>query len=46
MMEAACSSETSVLSKATRLLIPEDGILYTHRLENLNSYVALTGWAL
>jgi hypothetical protein len=26
--------------------IPEDGILHTHRSENLKSYIALTGWAL
>jgi hypothetical protein len=26
--------------------IPEDGILHSHRRENLNSYIALTGWAL
>jgi hypothetical protein len=26
--------------------IPEDGILHSHRLENLKYYIALTGWAL
>jgi hypothetical protein len=26
--------------------IPEDGILHSHRSENLKSYIALTGWAL
>jgi hypothetical protein len=26
--------------------IPEDGILHSHRQENLNSNIALTGWAL
>jgi hypothetical protein len=26
--------------------IPGDGILHSHRRENLNSYLALTGWAL
>jgi hypothetical protein len=26
--------------------IPEDGILDSHRHENLKSYVALTGWTL
>jgi hypothetical protein len=25
--------------------IPEDGILHSHRSENLKSYIALTGWA-
>jgi hypothetical protein len=26
--------------------IPEDGILYSYRRENLKSYIALTGWTL
>jgi hypothetical protein len=26
--------------------IPEDGILHSHRRENLESYIILTGWAL
>jgi hypothetical protein len=26
--------------------IPEDDILHSHRRETLNSYIALTGWAL
>jgi hypothetical protein len=26
--------------------IPEDGILHSHRRENLKCYIALTGWAL
>jgi hypothetical protein len=46
MMEAINSSETSVLTSATRHRIPEDGMLYSHRRENLKSYIALTGWAL
>jgi hypothetical protein len=46
MVEAIPSSETSVLTKATRRNIPEDGILHSHRRENLKSYIALTGWAL
>jgi hypothetical protein len=25
--------------------VPEDGILHSHRRENLKSYVALTDWA-
>jgi hypothetical protein len=46
MKEALSSSETSVLTRATRRNIPEDGILHSHCRENLKSYVALTGWAL
>jgi hypothetical protein len=46
MMEALRSSETSVLKRATRRNMPEDGILHSHRRENLKSYIALTGWAL
>jgi hypothetical protein len=36
----------SVQTRATRRNVPEDGILNSHRLENLKSYIALTGWAL
>jgi hypothetical protein len=46
MMEAMRSSRTSVLAGATRSKIPEHDILYSHRRENLKSYIALTGWAL
>jgi hypothetical protein len=39
------SVETSVLTRTTRRNIPEEGILHSHRRENLKSYIALTGWA-
>jgi hypothetical protein len=46
MMEALRSSETSVLTRTTRHNIPENGILHSHRRENLKPYIALTSWAL
>jgi hypothetical protein len=46
MTEALSSSEMSFLSTVTWRNIPEDGILHSHRRENLKSGLALTGCTL
>jgi hypothetical protein len=46
MMEAIHSLEMSVLTRATRRNIPEEGILYSDSRGNLKSYIVLIGWAL
>jgi hypothetical protein len=38
MMEGLRSSETSVITRATGRHTPGDGILHSHRRENLKSY--------
>jgi hypothetical protein len=40
LVRAPRSSETSVLTRATRRHISEEGILHSHRRENLKSYSA------
>jgi hypothetical protein len=46
MKEALSSSETSVLTRATRRNNPEDAILHSHHRENLKSYIAIISWTL
>jgi hypothetical protein len=46
IMQRIRSSESSVLTRATRSDIPEDGILHSHRCENQRSYMALNFWGL
>jgi hypothetical protein len=38
-MEEILSAETSVLTRATRSNIPENGVPHSHRRENLTSYI-------
>jgi hypothetical protein len=41
MMEAICSSETSVLRRAKQCNIPEEGILHGHRREETSTLLTL-----
>jgi hypothetical protein len=40
-IEALRSSETSVLTISTQRNIPEDGMLHSHRRENLKSFIPI-----
>jgi hypothetical protein len=44
MMVALSSSETSVLTRATRRYIPEEGILHSDVSENQKSYLPCSGF--
>jgi hypothetical protein len=46
MMEVIRSSETSVLTSATRCIIPDGGIIHCHSHKCHKSYITLTDWAL
>jgi hypothetical protein len=40
MTEEICSFDTSLLTRATRHNIPEDGIFHSHRRQYLRLYIA------
>jgi hypothetical protein len=43
-LEAERSFQISVITRAKRRHILEDGILHSHRSKSFKSYIALTGW--
>jgi hypothetical protein len=46
MREELRSSETSILTRSIRRNVQDDGILHSHRLENLHYYEVLLSWTL
>jgi hypothetical protein len=46
LLAALRPSDMSVLRRATQRNIPEVGIGHSHRRENLEYYIVLTGWLL
>jgi hypothetical protein len=46
LLVIACVVPSSQILVTLGFNITEDGILHSHRRENLKSYIALTGWTL
>jgi hypothetical protein len=46
MKETISTLETSILTRSTHSNIPEDGILHSHRRENIKSYTAIISFSI